>query len=130
MFHLSAIVMRTASCRMFPRVISLGASKLPFQWSANRAISMADLAPLKKFMENPKLMKVGMELSKDDGKPLHEKMTAMIENDPEIAKLIMESLKDEASVDALKKLMADDTVKKQMDPLVKKYTEELKNLKK
>lgn len=86
---------------------------------------MGDLGPLKKLFSNPQLISAGMELAKNDGKSLPDKMVALMKTNPELAKTIMEAFKDPEVKSALDKVMQDEQVKKKVMPVVDQFVKEV-----
>jgi hypothetical protein len=91
-----------------------------------RHISLKDLGPLQALIKNPELLKASMELMKEDGRTMQDKMMEIMTKNPELAKAIQ----DPTIMSAMTKVMEDETVKQGIEPLVSKYMEQLKEKKK
>lgn len=87
-----------------------------------RCISLSDLGPLQELLKKPELLKAGMDLMKNDGRSMQEKMNEILQKNPDLAK----AMQDPGTIAAMQKVMQDETVRKGVEPYVNKFMNEMK----
>ena len=87
-----------------------------------RKISLKDMGVLQELIKDPNFLKASIELSKDDGRSLKDKVNDLMTKNPEL----VAKMNDPEMQASLQKLMENETIRKQVQPQIEKFAEELK----